>query len=711
MAKPSESSASVSLTIPASEPALALDQLSKADAALLDWVEEHGGGLDSAIEIYRDGTGSACLRAHANHSSGVRKNTLIARCPIKVTLSRLNIANSVEGIPPHNFVYSQKFLNGLRNDCALAFFLLHQYLERENSYWEPYIATLPRCYELTSIIWYEEDDMEWLSGTDLFTARAHRLQLLRQQYDLGIAYLKDASNECVPSYSWELFCWAYTIIASRSFTSTVLFGYFKSHPDVQRHAGDEFQVLIPVVDFTNHRPLSKIEWRAENSEVGLLVRQQVEPGQEIYNNYGPLSNHQLMTTYGFCPIDNICDYRNFSIAGIHNVVTGGARTEQEILTLDENKNDGNYYALLNVFHPLCEASHTAEGTVFSSALLDAMVYAKANARGTGNIGGGKDGTQIDGAAYGQSHLIISTLSQGVIELAMHARRIRKEGILSKEAKTKKQKNAQTYHRTQLMIFQAAVFLGEWGLNRARIPEWVPVESENLLNRHLASVPEKYFDWPFRQRIREIITTRESIVKQCGELFLNEGVVVTLPQEVQDTVWSLIHDVLDICGPILDSSQLMFSAAAFTYAVFLCFCSAAKQNTAEVAAGSSEVLTSRLVQYIDFLFVHYPVPEEQVRWMLDEEPAEKLVCRLHDQVIESYLRNRRRFKRVEALVGPMEDWLSENWLKWAWLTVEQEAFPVARNPLAVVFGIESDGQDQLPKLAFDYHLYIPQLPTD
>lgn len=53
-------------------------------------------------------------------------------------------------------------------------------------------------------------------------------------------------------------------------------------------------VLLPLIDLPNHRPLAKVEWRAGDKDVGMVVLENVSPGEEIANNYGPRNNEQCM---------------------------------------------------------------------------------------------------------------------------------------------------------------------------------------------------------------------------------------------------------------------------------------------------------------------------------------------------------------------------------------------------------------------------------
>ena len=84
----------------------------------------------------------------------------------------------------------------------------------------------------------------------------------------------------------ELCLWAATILSTRSFSSSVLKNAYLEGPNEQ----DEFPVLVPLIDLLNHRPLAKVEWQPTVDHVGLTVLDDLKPGEEVFNNYGPRSN-------------------------------------------------------------------------------------------------------------------------------------------------------------------------------------------------------------------------------------------------------------------------------------------------------------------------------------------------------------------------------------------------------------------------------------
>lgn len=93
--------------------------------------------------------------------------------------------------------------------------------------------------------------------------------------------------DCVNLYR-ELYMWASTIITSRAFSAKVL----SSAVEPAELPEDGVSALLPLIDLPNHRPLAKVEWRAGEKEVGLILLEDIRPGEEIANNYGPRNNEQ-----------------------------------------------------------------------------------------------------------------------------------------------------------------------------------------------------------------------------------------------------------------------------------------------------------------------------------------------------------------------------------------------------------------------------------
>lgn len=61
------------------------------------------------------------------------------------------------------------------------------------------------------------------------------------------------------------------------------------------------------MDAGNHNPNAKVDWAYDPGRFSLTVSEKVEPGSQIFNNYGPKSNEELLMGYGFCAPGNPYD--------------------------------------------------------------------------------------------------------------------------------------------------------------------------------------------------------------------------------------------------------------------------------------------------------------------------------------------------------------------------------------------------------------------
>ena len=68
-----------------------------------------------------------------------------------------------------------------------------------------------------------------------------------------------------------------------------------------------FPVLFPGLDAANHDHNAKVEWTYDPDQFSLTLAESgtgVEAGNEVFNNYGPKGNGELLLGYGFCIPNN-----------------------------------------------------------------------------------------------------------------------------------------------------------------------------------------------------------------------------------------------------------------------------------------------------------------------------------------------------------------------------------------------------------------------
>ena len=110
----------------------------------------------------------------------------------------------------------------------------------------------------------------------------------------------------------ELFRWAATLLTSRCFPEILMWEKVVQVPQLQRYLNEpEFEieadpdsgmgatgnrymnpVLVPLLDSLDHRPRERITWCVGKEELGFETVDGLEPGVEVYNNYGAKANEE-----------------------------------------------------------------------------------------------------------------------------------------------------------------------------------------------------------------------------------------------------------------------------------------------------------------------------------------------------------------------------------------------------------------------------------
>lgn len=170
--------------------------------ALVDWIKALEGRLAHEVEIGIDPLKGQCLRVRDNAPNNLPSGRCAVICPIQATMSIMNINNPIPGVPLHGFVYSPDFIDVMEGVSALAFFLMDQYILGDESFWAPYIQSLPDMNEITRLEHYSDEDLKWLEGTNLSKIRENSLRKMKQQYEAGLCLLQEHPNRNTQFYSW-----------------------------------------------------------------------------------------------------------------------------------------------------------------------------------------------------------------------------------------------------------------------------------------------------------------------------------------------------------------------------------------------------------------------------------------------------------------------------------------------------------------------------
>lgn len=154
-------------------------------------------------------------------------------------------------------------------------------------------------------------------GTNLPPAIAQREGIWSREFEGGREIL-DGSEEMEGlrgKWTWELYKWASTIFSSRSFVSKLIpdevYGDVLEQPvagyaNWRAKIAEEgpYPVLFPLLDIANHDAKARVEWyvnaQGPIKDFSIITDAAIEGGEQVFNNYAPKWNTELLLGYGFC---------------------------------------------------------------------------------------------------------------------------------------------------------------------------------------------------------------------------------------------------------------------------------------------------------------------------------------------------------------------------------------------------------------------------
>ncbi|KAJ1942008.1 hypothetical protein GGF37_003296 [Kickxella alabastrina] len=223
------------------------------------------------------------------------------------TLKEIN-ANQPYAYIPHNLAITGKVCQailsspeqagdcGLTGRALLSAFLIHERYVSANSFWKPYIDILPA--EFHTPLQFNSVEMQLLRGTPVEFAVEERREKYAAEHRLAVNAVAGKVPENILTF--ENYMWAASVVSSRSFPKALVQGY-------EQHTSS-IEVLLPLLDMLNHLPKRKVSWVSTNGGVEFVTGAVMEKGDQVFNNYGPKSNEELMVGYGFCVPENPFSY-------------------------------------------------------------------------------------------------------------------------------------------------------------------------------------------------------------------------------------------------------------------------------------------------------------------------------------------------------------------------------------------------------------------
>jgi hypothetical protein len=274
---------------------------------LISWGHQYQVYVNPDIEIYGDPITGLSFRAKQD----LPPSSKVVACPYQISLSYLN-AIEAPGYLRHSSPFPEPFLSILSEDDPNIighFFLIQQYLLKNQSFWCPYTRLLPQPHEPEKLgipIWWPEEDQKFLDGTNAEPPIKTRKALWVDEWERAISILREDSHGW-EEYSYELYQWAATIFGTRSFRASMTIPEemlqeqsFAGHSVWDHVKADRFSFLLPILDIGNHNGINNVDWRPDpKAGLSLSTRDVILQGSQVFNFYGNKSNSELLVGYGF----------------------------------------------------------------------------------------------------------------------------------------------------------------------------------------------------------------------------------------------------------------------------------------------------------------------------------------------------------------------------------------------------------------------------
>jgi hypothetical protein len=154
------------------------------------WLTRNGGRIHPDIALAYDEQSGVHCRA----STDLAADTSLCSVPHTLALSSLNALVDDELIAFRN--------RGIPVEAIGHFYLMHQYITKDTSFWKPYLETLPSpAHAHSTPFWFDNEDLAWLADTDVYHTTLARQTTQRANYEQGLEVLQRAGVDTTP-YTW-----------------------------------------------------------------------------------------------------------------------------------------------------------------------------------------------------------------------------------------------------------------------------------------------------------------------------------------------------------------------------------------------------------------------------------------------------------------------------------------------------------------------------
>lgn len=160
--------------------------------ALEWWFTDNGGFFHPSVVLASD----ALHGTHFRAQGPIQPGTHVLTVPHHLALSHLN------ALVDDDFPVFKTHAKAFTVEALTFFYLMAQWINKEKSFWEPYLDNLPTPEQgFGTPLWFDEEDRKWLEGTDLHFSLLKREEIWQQYWRDGVDVLKSTGMD-TSEYTW-----------------------------------------------------------------------------------------------------------------------------------------------------------------------------------------------------------------------------------------------------------------------------------------------------------------------------------------------------------------------------------------------------------------------------------------------------------------------------------------------------------------------------
>ncbi|KAF9054937.1 SET domain-containing protein [Hymenopellis radicata] len=331
-------------------------------AEFLTWLIERGGSFHPSAEFKKVPSGF-CIIAKET----IPADSTIVSCPFNLAITTDVALKALNKLLPN-----APLSDWSERQSISSYLCFHRILDNQSTIPElgygPYVKTLPSREKLRTGLHFTDTEHEMFRGTNMHGAILDRRNAWKEEWNACRAVVISVNETWGEQFTWDLYLESATHLSSRAFPSSLLSG-----TPTLISSSTTGPVLLPGVDALNHARAHPVSWvistpnasmKNPSSSIALCVHKPTPAGQELFNNYGPKPNSELILGYGFTLPTNPDDTMLLKIQGNKWEISHDARGMDDVwngfLSLVAQQEDSEYEIML-------ETADVLEGALLNLA--------------------------------------------------------------------------------------------------------------------------------------------------------------------------------------------------------------------------------------------------------------------------------------------------------------------------------------------------------